>query len=230
MALDTDGSAGIDHLCGLPIGIVEARLFPAPRIARAVDALHGSGHVVLILQPLIDILPVERRVSGIAERFPSGAGVHRLLTLGVPLEQEAGAMRDLRHGPVLSAVPDHGGEHVSSRLQIGAEVNGVEAPVAQIALRRTGGNRLAVHEKAITIVGRNVNHEMAGRVRQVEALAEVVDAIIEGRRPRRRNPLRRPARGQQARVHGGLRQSRRNQQHRQPQQSFHCTPPFRTAS
>ena len=97
MALDAEGSAGIDRLRGLPIGIVESGLLPAPRIARAIDAFHRSGDVVLILQPLVDIPPIERRVGRIAERFPAGAGVHRLLALGIPLEQETGAVRDLSH-------------------------------------------------------------------------------------------------------------------------------------
>jgi len=46
----------------------------------------------------------------------------------------------------MAAVQDHGGQNVRRGFQMRRQIYGFESPVAKIALRRTGGDEMAIHE------------------------------------------------------------------------------------
>ena len=63
-----------------------------------------------------------------------------------PCSRNPGLQRDLRLGRKLAEVPDDRGEHVASGVEIRREIDGLIAPVEEIAARRSPGDTASVHE------------------------------------------------------------------------------------
>jgi len=188
-------------LGGLPIRVVELRLLPAPGVCGRVHAIPGSRDVV----PVVDLggHDGQGRVGLVADRLPGLIGADRLLGLAGALQEEARLLRDLGLRGVDAEVPDDGREHVAAGAQMRREVHRLVAPVVQVAARRAPDDALAIREELVAVVGGDADGEAAGTLAELERAPEVVDAVIEGRRARHRDPARGPGGSDLHAVGGG---------------------------
>lgn len=174
---------------GEPRRIVVVAALPAPRVERAIHRFTGRRRVVAA--NLAESEPHEA-ICAVDTQPPPGPGVdQRGLTLGVALQQEAGAIAVLRDRSRGAPVPHQRGDDVAARTELRREIDRLVAPVHDVGALRTGRHFLAVDVQPVAIVRRHVDDEPFGARREVERAARVEDhGRVAGHRGRRD-----PARG-----------------------------------
>jgi hypothetical protein len=96
----------------------------------------------------------------------------------VGVQDETRLIRDLGLSFVHSVIPDHCCEHIFADLQLGRDVHGFISPMRQVATRRTPRHALAVYEKLVSIVARDVDHKAVCLCRQIKGAPEMIDAEV----------------------------------------------------
>ena len=187
--------AGSADQRSFPARIVEAGLFPTPGIARGRDAVARAGNVVAVGEQLAGHRL--RLVGLVADALPGRAGIDHFAG-----QQKPGLMGDLGHRGLGPEIPHQRGQHVLAGLEQARDVVGLVAPVVEVAARRARTHTLAVHEKLVTVVGRDVDGERGGLRCELERAPEMVHAVVERRCSGHRDPVGLPRLGQTVRAGG----------------------------
>ena len=164
-----------------------------PVVLRRVEPLAGPDDQVLRV-PFLEGLQAlgPRLVARLDRALPGRVGARRRLRAPVALDDEAGAVGDLRGRGLRAEVPDDGREQVPPGLQEGREVEGLEAPEQDVAARRADPHAAAVHAQDEALVRAHVHDEAGRDGREVDHLAEAVDARVPLRRAGAGDPGPRP--------------------------------------
>jgi len=184
-----------EELDGGPGEVVEIGGVPVPGVAGGVEAFAGADGVVAgqLVGGNGDGL-----IGGVCEEKPFGAGVDEGVVGGeFGLEEEGGALGPLAEGGVFTVVPDDGGEDVAAGAEVGAEIDGLVAPVVEVAAGGSGAETMAVAEEFVAAVAGDVDEEGGREAFELEGAAEVVDAEALGGGAGGRDPLGGPAVGEE---------------------------------
>ena len=169
----------------LPVCKSIVRIQPVGDLQVHVDQLTGPEGV--IPRNLLGY----RRIAGILDALPRTVGVENL-SLPLSKKNESGAYGGVRHRLVPAFAPDLGRDHVPAGFHVYGDVQRLVVPVLRVVPCRSERDKSSVDIELIALVGRHMDHERPGRIRQFDILAEIIDPVFFGIRTGDFNPRRTP--------------------------------------
>ena len=138
-------------------------------------------------------------MAGVERDLPTGIGIQEYCIFFGPLQQKASLMGHLGLGAEIAKVPHHGRDDVFPWPEVGSQVPGFVAPVAEVAPGGASAHRLAVDKKPIAVISCDVDLAGGRCGFKVKGFSKVDDGVGLALNAGMRNPAGIPGSGK-----GGL--------------------------
>src|SRR5205085_5575756 len=141
------------------------RLLPAPGIEIRIEFLICSQSIIA---GVLFGWKRLRRIGLILNASPRAVRIHGCIFGPIGLKYETSLVCDLRNPFVRAVIPNHGPKCILTRAQFTCDIDGLIAPMRQVAARRTPRHALAIYVEFVPVVPRNMNDKMLRLVWQIE--------------------------------------------------------------